>query len=143
MKRVITYGTFDLFHIGHLNLLERLRALGDHLTVAVSTDEFNRTKSKVCSMSYAERARIIAGLRCVDRVIAEQTWEQKPDDLRCYQIDVFGMGDDWKGRFDDLGSLCEVVYLPRTDGISTTSLKESIGKTAMSGGFFAAAMRSK
>jgi len=128
MKRVITYGTFDLFHIGHLNLLERLRAMGDHLTVAVSTDEFNRTKNKVCSMSYVDRARIVAALRCVDRVIPEEAWEQKVEDVRKYQIDIFGMGADWTGKFDFLKEWCEVVYLPRTEGISTTSLKERIWK---------------
>jgi glycerol-3-phosphate cytidylyltransferase len=135
MKRVITYGTFDLFHIGHLNLLERLRAMGDHLTVAVSTDEFNMTKRKVCSMPFEDRARIVAALRCVDAVIPEQSWEQKIDDIKKYKIDIFGMGDDWRGKFDFLKSYCEVVYLPRTEGISTTSLKEKIGETAMNGGF--------
>jgi len=135
VKRVITYGTYDLFHIGHLNLLERLRALGDHLTVAVSTDEFNRVKNKICSMPYADRARIVGALRCVDQVIPERTWEQKRRDVLQYQIDVFGMGADWEGRFDDLRDLCEVVYLPRTDGISTTTLKQSISQAAMEGRF--------
>jgi glycerol-3-phosphate cytidylyltransferase len=135
VKRVITYGTFDLFHIGHLNLLERLRNLGDHLTVAVSTDEFNLRKEKVCSMSFADRARIVGALRCVDAVIAEESWEQKVDDIRTHGIALFGMGHDWSGRFDFLEPHCQVVYLPRTDGISTTSLKEQIGEKAINGGF--------
>lgn len=130
MRRVITYGTFDLFHIGHLNLLERLRAMGDHLTVGVSTDEFNRIKRKGCSMPFADRARIVGALRCVDRVIAEENWEQKVDDIRKYEIQLFGMGEDWRGKFDSLRDLCEVVYLPRTEGISTTSLKEKIAGTS-------------
>lgn len=135
MKRVITYGTFDLFHIGHLNLLERLRKLGDHLTVAVSTDEFNMRKEKICSMPFADRARIVGALRCVDAVIPEETWEQKVDDIRTHGIAIFGMGHDWSGRFDFLEEHCQVVYLPRTEGISTTSLKEQIGEKAINGGF--------
>ncbi len=126
MKRVITYGTFDLFHIGHLNLLERLAELGDHLTVAVSTDEFNLGKGKVCSMAYDERSRIVGALRCVDRVISEESWEQKLTDVQELDIDVFGIGDDWQGKFDYLSEHCEVVYLARTHGISTTSLKLDI-----------------
>jgi len=133
MRRVITYGTFDLFHIGHLNLLERLRAMGDHLTVAVSTDEFNRVKNKLCSMPYEDRARIVGALRCVDLVIPEQSWEQKVDDIRKYKIDLFGMGEDWRGKFDYLREWCEVVYLPRTEGISTTSLKIRIGESVVNG----------
>jgi glycerol-3-phosphate cytidylyltransferase len=128
MRRIITYGTFDLFHIGHLNLLERLRAFGDHLTVAVSTDEFNRIKNKGCSMPFADRARIVSALRCVDRVIPEENWEQKADDVLRYQISLFGIGADWQGRFDFLKEWCEVVYLPRTEGISTSALKEQIGE---------------
>lgn len=131
MKRVITYGTFDLFHIGHLNLLERLRSLGDHLTVAVSTDEFNSVKNKICSMPFEERARIVGALRCVDRVIPEHSWEQKRHDVLQYGIAIFGMGADWEGHFDELNDLCEIVYLPRTDGISTTSLKQRIGQDAI------------
>ncbi|QYJ03273.1 adenylyltransferase/cytidyltransferase family protein [Nocardioides panacisoli] len=130
MKRVITYGTFDLFHIGHLNLLERLAELGDHLTVAVSTDEFNLGKGKVCSMPYDERSRIVGALRCVDRVIQEESWDQKPRDVQELGIDVFGIGDDWQGKFDHLAQYCEVVYLTRTHGISTTSLKLDIAMNA-------------
>jgi glycerol-3-phosphate cytidylyltransferase len=126
MKRVITYGTFDLFHIGHLNILERLRALGDHLVVAISTDDFNTIKNKQCVVPYAERARIVRALRCVDEVIPEENWEQKIDDITRLQINVFGMGSDWEGKFDHLAKHCDVVYLPRTEGISTTSLRTTI-----------------
>lgn len=126
MRKVITYGTFDLFHMGHLRLLERLRALGDHLTVAVSTDAFNAGKGKASVVCYEERAHILSALRCVDDVIAEETWAQKPDDIRRLGVQVFGMGSDWTGRFEELRDLCEVVYLPRTEGISTTLIKESI-----------------
>ena len=126
MTKVITYGTFDLFHVGHLNLLERLRALGDHLTVCVSTDEFNRGKGKACAVEFEERARIVAALRCVDHVIPEHSWKQKATDIEVHAIAVFGMGSDWAGRFDCLADLCHVVYLPRTERISTTSLKQAI-----------------
>lgn len=130
MRKVITYGTFDLFHIGHLNLLERLADLGDHLTVAVSTDEFNIGKGKICSMPYHERSRIVGALRCVDHVIAEESWDQKVRDVQELDIDVFGIGDDWQGKFDHLQPYCEVVYLERTHGISTTSLKLDIATNA-------------
>ena len=126
MTRVITYGTFDLFHVGHLSLLERLRALGDHLTVAVSTDAFNAVKAKAAVTPFVDRARIVAGLRCVDAVIEERDWEQKAADIQAQRIDIFGMGSDWEGRFDDLGALCRVVYLPRTEGISTTIVRDTI-----------------
>jgi glycerol-3-phosphate cytidylyltransferase len=126
MKRVITYGTFDLFHIGHLNILERLRALGDSLAVGISTDEFNATKGKQCVVSYAERAAIVSALRCVDEVIPEENWEQKVNDIARLKIAVFGMGHDWQGKFDHLSKYCEVVYLPRTEGVSTTELRTKI-----------------
>lgn len=126
MKRVITYGTFDLFHIGHLNILERLRALGDYLVVGISTDEFNAQKGKQCVVSYAERAAIVSALRCVDEVIPEERWEQKADDVSRLKIDIFGMGSDWQGKFDDLSKYCQVVYLPRTEGVSTTELRTTI-----------------
>src|SRR5574343_983603 len=116
-KRVVlTYGTFDLFHVGHLNILERARALGDELVVAVSTDEFNAVKGKKSFFSYEDRARIVAGCRHVDRVIPEQDWAQKREDIRSNGVDVFVMGDDWRGKFDELRDLCEVVYLERTPG---------------------------
>jgi glycerol-3-phosphate cytidylyltransferase len=124
--RVLTYGTFDLFHIGHLRLLQRLRALGDHLTVAVSTDEFNALKNKSAFVPYADRAAIVAGCRYVDAVIPEETWDQKATDVVRHRIDIFGMGDDWAGKFDELQSHCKVVYLPRTSGISSSSIKQRL-----------------
>lgn len=123
MKKVITYGTFDLLHHGHIRLLERARALGDHLTVAVSTDEFNLGKGKVCVYTYSERVHILEAIRYVDKVIPEQNWEQKISDVQNLDIDVFVIGDDWAGKFDFLKEYCEVVYLPRTVGISTTQVK--------------------
>jgi len=126
MRKVITYGTFDLFHMGHLRLLERLRALGDHLTVAVSTDAFNALKGKKSVVCFEERMHIIAALRCVDEAIPEHDWSQKTVDIVSRDISVFGMGHDWQGHFDDLKAVCEVVYLPRTEGISTTLIRESI-----------------
>lgn len=126
MKTVITYGTFDLFHIGHLKLLERARSLGDRLVVAVSTDEFNEGKGKRTAIPYSDRAAIVRSIRFVDEVIPEETWEQKKDDIRRLGIDVFVMGEDWQGKFDDLKELCEVVYLPRTAMVSTTSIKEAV-----------------
>ena len=127
MRRVITYGTFDLLHIGHLNILRRARELGDHLTVAISTDEFNlNAKSKVCVIPYADRKALVENLKCVDVVIPERDWEQKVRDVMEHQIDVFVMGDDWKGKFDFLKPYCEVVYLPRTENISSTDLKHTI-----------------
>lgn len=123
MKRILTYGTFDVLHIGHLNLLQRARALGDHLTVGLSTDEFNALKNKKALLSYEERKAILSMLRCVDFVIPETSWEQKTRDIRDHQIDIFVMGSDWEGKFDELQKLCEVVYLPRTEGISSTILR--------------------
>lgn len=125
--KVLTYGTFDLFHIGHLNLLRRAKALGSHLTVAISTDEFNlSSKGKVCEQPYYERAEIVGSIKYVDEVIAESCWEQKINDIKKYNIDIFVIGDDWKGEFDFLKEYCEVVYLPRTDGVSTTDRKNNI-----------------
>lgn len=128
MKTVITYGTFDLLHVGHVNMLERLAALGDKLIVGVSTDEFNLLKGKQSVYSYEERAKIISALGCVDQVIAEHDWQQKVQDIKKYQIDIFGIGADWQGKFDELNSNCEVVYLPRTPSISTTDLKKALSK---------------
>jgi glycerol-3-phosphate cytidylyltransferase len=124
---VLTYGTFDLFHVGHLNLLTRLRDLGDRLVVAVSTDEFNSGKGKRTIIPYKDRAAIVAGLSVVDQVIPEESWDQKRRDIEEFGVDVFGMGHDWAGKFDDLEDLCEVVYLPRTEGISSTELKQLLG----------------
>ncbi len=126
MKTVITYGTFDLFHVGHLRLLERARALGDRLVVAVSSDEFNEGKGKKTIIPYADRAAIVNAIQIVDQVIPERSWEQKRVDIREHNVDIFVMGADWQGKFDELKELCEVVYLPRTDGVSTTELKHSM-----------------
>ena len=125
-KRVITYGTFDMFHIGHLKLLQRLQELGDELIVAVSTDEFNQLKGKKVLIPYEQRAEIVSNIKGVDRVIPEENWEQKIEDIKRYDIDIFAIGEDWKGEFDFLKEYCEVVYLPRTKNISTTKLKKSL-----------------
>jgi glycerol-3-phosphate cytidylyltransferase len=125
-KTIITYGTFDMFHIGHLKLLQRLSGLADELIVAISTDEFNRGKGKKVMIPYAQRAEIVANIKCVDRVIPEENWEQKITDVKKHGIDIFAIGDDWKGEFDFLKEYCEVVYLERTKDISTTQLKKSL-----------------
>jgi glycerol-3-phosphate cytidylyltransferase len=125
-KRVITYGTFDMFHIGHLRLLQRLKDLGDELIVAVSTDKFNQIKGKKVMIPYEQRAEIVKNIRCVDRVIAEESWEQKITDVKKYDIAIFAIGDDWREKFDFLQEYCEVVYLARTKNISTTKLKNSL-----------------
>lgn len=122
-KTVLTYGTFDLFHIGHLNILKRLSALGDRLIVGVSTDEFNALKGKKPVVPFDQRIEIVRSIRYVDEAIPEDRWEQKREDIAKYGVDVFGIGEDWKGKFDDLGDSVEVVYLPRTSGISTTEMK--------------------
>lgn len=126
MKRVITYGTYDLLHVGHINLLRRARELGDYLVVVLSTDEFNAIKNKKAYHSYEDRKIILEAVRYVDKVIPEYNWEQKIRDVIDNDIDVFVMGDDWKGKFDFLKEYCEVVYLPRTEGISTTKIKEDL-----------------
>jgi glycerol-3-phosphate cytidylyltransferase len=124
MKKVITYGTFDLFHFGHLEILRRARALGDSLIVAVSTDEFNwNEKRKKCVYPYAHRAAIVGAIQYVDEVIPETCWDQKLTDVARYGVDIFVMGSDWTGKFDFLQDVCEVVYLPRTEGISSTEVK--------------------
>lgn len=129
MKRVITYGTFDLLHYGHINLLSRAKALGDYLIVALSTDAFNHdSKHKACYFSYEERRRLLEAIRYVDLVIPEESWEQKVQDVQEYHVDTFVMGDDWQGKFDYLKPYCEVVYLPRTPEISTTRIKEDLNK---------------
>ncbi len=125
-KRVITYGTFDMFHIGHLKLLQRAKALGDELIVAVSTDAFNEKKGKKTLISFEQRAEIVANIKCVDKVIAEESWEQKQQDIETYSIDLLVMGNDWEGKFDMLKGLCDVVYLERTDNISSSQLKKSL-----------------
>lgn len=128
MKKVITYGTFDLLHWGHINILKRAKELGDYLIVGLSSDEFNELKHKESYHSYEERKLILEAIRYVDEVIAEETWEQKNHDVEKYGIDVFVMGDDWKGEFDFLKPQCEVVYLPRTKGISTSKIKVDLKK---------------
>jgi glycerol-3-phosphate cytidylyltransferase len=126
MKKVITYGTFDLFHIGHLRLLQRVKNLGDHLTVAISTDEFNAVKGKKTLIPYEQRREIVENIKCVDQVIPETCWEQKEEDIKNFDIDIFAMGNDWQGKFDFLRDHCEVVYLPRTDDISSTEIKKQM-----------------
>ena len=127
MKRIITYGTFDLLHYGHINLLRRAKALGDYLIVVLSTDRFNwEEKQKKCYFSYDERKAILEAIRYVDLVIPEENWEQKITDVQKYEIDTFVMGDDWVGKFDFLKDYCEVVYLPRTPEISTTQIKQEL-----------------
>lgn len=123
-KIVLTYGTFDLFHTGHLNLLNRLKALGDELVVGVTTDEFNALRGKQTMFCFEDRVQIIRNLKCVDLAISLQNGEQKADDIRRYGVSIFGMGNDWEGRFDDLRIHCEVIYLPRTENISSTHIKK-------------------
>ena len=126
MKKVLTYGTFDLLHWGHINLLKRAKDLGDYLIVAISTDEFNKLKNKKSYHNFENRKLILESIRFVDEVIPEDNWEQKVQDVIKNGVDVFVMGDDWEGEFDFLKEYCEVIYLPRTVGISTTQIKEEI-----------------
>lgn len=123
MATVLTYGTYDLIHEGHLRLLYRARSLGDHLIVGLSTDEFNSVKQKVSFMNYEQRRAILEAIRYVDKVIPEHSWGQKSQDIITHNADILVMGDDWRGKFDHLGELCKVVYLSRTAGISSTILK--------------------
>lgn len=128
MKKVITYGTFDLLHYGHINLLQRAKALGDYLIVALSTDEFNSIeKNKVTFFTYEERKRLLEAIRYVDLVIPEKNWEQKVSDVQEFRVNTFVIGDDWNGKFDFLKQYCEVVYLERTPEISTTKIKRDLG----------------
>ena len=130
MKRVITYGTFDLLHVGHVNILRRAKALGDYLVVAISSDEFNALKGKKAYYSYEDRKTILEAIKYVDEVIPENTWEQKIQDVKDHNIDTFVMGHDWEGKFDFLKDHCEVIYLPRTEGISTTKIKKDLNVAA-------------
>lgn len=125
MRRVITYGTFDLLHYGHINLLRRAREQGDYLVVALSTDEFNwKEKHKKCYFSYEQRKQLLEAIRYVDLVIPEENWEQKAKDIKEYHIDIFCMGDDWMGKFDFLRNEgCEVIYFSRTPEISSSQIK--------------------
>ena len=130
MKKVITYGTFDLLHYGHVNLLQRAKAYGDYLIVALSTDEFNwNEKQKKCYFSYEKRKKLLEAIRYVDLVIPEEGWDQKISDVKEFKVDTFVMGDDWEGKFDFLKEYCEVVYLPRTPEISTTQIKEDLSES--------------
>lgn len=126
MKKVITYGTFDLLHYGHINLLRRAKALGDYLIVALSTDEFNRSKGKECYFPYEKRKQLLEAIRYVDLVIPEKTWEQKTEDVKEFKVDTFVIGEDWEGEFDFLKEVCEVIYLPRTPEISTSKIKDEL-----------------
>ncbi|MCQ2441621.1 MAG: glycerol-3-phosphate cytidylyltransferase [Oscillospiraceae bacterium] len=128
MKKVITYGTFDLLHYGHINILRRAKEQGDYLIVALSTDEFNwNEKRKKCYFTYEQRKQLLESIRYVDLVIPEESWDQKISDVKEFRVDTFVMGDDWKGKFDFLQEYCEVVYLPRTPEISTTQIKSDLG----------------
>lgn len=132
MKRIITYGTFDLLHYGHINLLRRAKQQGDYLIVALSTDEFNkREKQKKCYFSYEKRKQLLEAIRYVDLVIPEESWEQKLTDIPLYHVDTFVMGDDWAGKFDYIEeqTSANVLYLPRTPEISTSQIKTDLGFT--------------
>jgi glycerol-3-phosphate cytidylyltransferase len=124
MKRVITYGTFDVLHYGHIEILRRARELGDYLVVGLSSEEFNAIKGKKSYLTYEKRKELLEAIKYVDEVIPEHDWGQKRNDVTEHNIDIFTMGDDWHGKFDDLKDLCEVVYLPRTAIISSTALRE-------------------
>jgi glycerol-3-phosphate cytidylyltransferase len=126
MRKILTYGTYDLLHYGHINLLKRAKKLGDYLIVGLSTDEFNQLKDKKSYYSYEHRKMMLEAIRYVDEVIPETSWDQKIKDVKKYDIDVFVMGDDWKEKFDFLKEYCEVVYLPRTIDISTTKVKKEL-----------------
>lgn len=123
MITVITYGTFDLFHVGHVRLLRRLKALGDKLIVGCSSDEFNRLKGKNTVIGYLDRVEILESCQYVDQVFPENGWDQKRSDIIGYKADIFAMGDDWAGKFDELGDICRVVYVPRTAHVSSTAVK--------------------
>lgn len=126
MKKIITYGTFDLLHWGHVELLKRAKALGDYLIVGLSTDEFNALKHKDAYHSFEHRKEILEAIKYVDEVIPEENWEQKVSDVKKYNVDTFVMGSDWTGQFDFLKDYCNVIYLPRTVGISTTKIKKDL-----------------
>lgn len=129
MRRVLTYGTYDLLHYGHIRLLKRAKELGDYLIVALSTDEFNELKGKKAYHNYETRKKMLEAIRYVDLVIPENDWNQKIDDVKKYYVDVTVMGGDWEGdpRFEKLRDYCEVVYLPRTKGVSTSKIKKDLG----------------
>ena len=126
MRRVLTYGTYDLLHYGHIELLRRAKQYGDYLIVALSTDEFNKLKNKKSYYNYEKRKMMLESIRYVDLVIPENNWEQKTDDVKNFKVDTFLMGHDWEGEFDFLKDHCEVIYLKRTEGISTTQIKKEL-----------------
>ncbi|MFT8897698.1 MAG: adenylyltransferase/cytidyltransferase family protein [Acetobacter sp.] len=128
MTTVLTYGTFDLFHIGHVRLLQRASALGERLYVGVSSDAFNALKGKNSIIPYEQRAAIVAAIKEVDGVFPEENWTQKKSDIERLKADILVMGSDWEGRFDDLNTICNVHYLPRTEDISTTDIKKTFEK---------------
>jgi len=128
MKRILTYGTFDLLHYGHIRLLKRAKELGDYLIVALSTDEFNEIKGKKAYHNYETRKKMLEALRYVDLVVPEENWEQKINDVKKYFVDVVVMGSDWKDneKFEELRDYCDIVYLDRTEGISTSKIKKDL-----------------
>lgn len=127
-KTVLTYGTFDLFHVGHLNILKRLKEKGNRLVVGVSTDEFNIIKGKKTVVPFEQRLEIVQAIKYVDLAVPEESWEQKRLDIQKYDAKIFGIGEDWKGKFDDLSDEIEVIYLPRTAGVSTTEMKRILSE---------------
>lgn len=133
MKTVLTYGTFDLLHYGHIEILRRAKEIaeGGKLIVAISSDEFNAIKGKTSHMPYQKRKELVEAIRYVDQVIPEENWEQKKDDIKKYDIDTFVMGNDWEGKFDELKALCEVIYLERTPSISSTAIKKILAELEM------------
>lgn len=128
LRKIITYGTFDILHVGHVNLLRRAKQYGDYLIVGVSTDEFNATKGKHAYYPYEHRRAIVESIRYVDKVIPEESWSQKKKDIHCHEIESFIIGEDWEGHFDYLNKLCKVIYLPRTTGVSSTKIKLDLMK---------------
>lgn len=128
MKKVLTYGTYDLLHYGHIRLLKRAKELGDYLIVAISSDEFNAIKGKKAYFDYNTRKEMLESIKYIDLIIPEYTWDQKRDDVIKYDVDIVAMGSDWENdsRFECLRDICDVVYLPRTDGISTTQIKKDL-----------------
>lgn len=126
MKRIITYGTFDLIHYGHINLLKRAKELGDYLIVGLSTNEFNEIKNKKCYFPYQERKKLLEAIRYVDLVIPEDRWEQKVENIKEFKINTFVIGSDWEGKFDELKQYCDVFYLERTPEVSTTKIKKDL-----------------
>jgi|SRR5690625_1213246 len=128
LKKIITYGTFDLIHTGHINILRRAKEMGDYLIVAISTDDFNSLKNKKAYHTFKNRKVVLEAIRYVDEVIPESSWSQKINDVVVHNIDIFVIGDDWEGEFDFLKEYCEVVYLPRTIGVSTTKIKRDLYK---------------